>query len=75
MSGPLVTNLRHTTIRFEDHTSREFLVLADGTRSRDQIAERLSEVMRRRDPAATSVTREDIDRFIEVVRRLGLFIA
>jgi SAM-dependent methyltransferase len=72
-TGALVTTLRHTMVKL-DEVMRQFLVLLDGTRSREQLAVEMSELVRR-DPEAKPPGPEDIARHIDHVRRLGLLVA
>jgi SAM-dependent methyltransferase len=65
--GPFVTNLRHNLVSLEDETVRRFLVLVDGTRTIEEIVRDLN--------AAAPVTREDVERNLAIMARLGLLIA
>jgi methyltransferase-like protein len=78
--GPLVTNLRHSAVWLEDETVRRFLVLVDGTRTIEEIVRDLSAAAPA-DGAGNSqsgrpqVTREEVERNLATMARLGLLIA
>jgi SAM-dependent methyltransferase len=80
MLGPLVTNLRHNAVWLEDETVRQFLVLVDGSRTIEEIVRDLNAPVPA-DAAGNSqssrpqVTREDVERNLATMARLGLLIA
>jgi methyltransferase-like protein len=86
-TGPLVTNLLHQTVRLEDDRTRHFLQLLDGTRTIDQIViemterfgpiSRIEQTDRDGQPAEPLLLsgRENVDRSLAVVGKLGLLVA
>ena len=72
--GPLVINLRHALIRLEDERLRRLVVLADGTRTRAELARALSEQAA---PARSTppLELEELERVLNEVARRALLIA
>ena len=85
--GPLISNLRHSTIVLEDEIVRRFLVLVDGTRTLDQLVCDLNLALAAEPDAATprvdggsaggrrQVTREEVERNLATMARLALLVA
>lgn len=67
--GPLITNLRHVAVLMEDETVRRFLRLVDGTRTVDQLVSELNE-----EAGRPEVTREEVERNLASMARLGLLV-
>jgi hypothetical protein len=72
--GPLVINLRHALIRLEDDRLRRLVALADGTRTRSELARSLAEQAA---PAATTpgADLEELDRALNKAARRALLVA
>jgi SAM-dependent methyltransferase len=80
MLGPLVTNLRHNAVWLEDETVRQFLVLVDGSRTIEEIVRDLNapapaDAAGNSQSSRPQVTREDVERNLATMARLGLLIA
>ncbi|HUF45547.1 MAG TPA: hypothetical protein VMN43_09390, partial [Aestuariivirgaceae bacterium] len=85
--GPLISNLRHSTIVLEDEIVRRFLVLVDGTRTLDQLVCELNAALAAEPCAAPAhagggsasggrqVTREEVERNLATMARLALLVA
>jgi SAM-dependent methyltransferase len=75
--GPMITNLRHTAVLIEDEIVRRFLGLVDGTRSLDQIVCDLNAAAPAggRESDRPQITREEVERNLAIMARLGLLIA
>jgi SAM-dependent methyltransferase len=72
---PVLTNLRHRAITFEDEISRQFLRLIDGTRDVDQLVADLSEALvKMGHQEGLPVTRAHIEDRLRVLAGMGLLI-
>lgn len=76
-NGPMVTNLRHSTVKIEDQVTRRFLPLLDGTRDHDQLFVALNELIKTINAgtsATTEVSREVMEENLQHLVGLALFI-
>jgi SAM-dependent methyltransferase len=72
-SGPLVTNLRHVTVRIEDDLGRRLVTLLDGTRDRDAlIAELRAFLAERGEEISDAKLRDGLERSLQGLARLAL---
>jgi hypothetical protein len=85
--GMAITTLRHNTVWLEDEIVRRFLVLVDGTRTLDQLVRDLNAALAA-EPVEMSadaegaggkgraeMTRNDVERNLASMARLGLLVA
>jgi methyltransferase-like protein len=73
-SGPFVSTLLHTSMRFDDAPSRLLLQLLDGTRTRAEIASEVAQAFppdQRPDPAALKA---GLDRNLERLAKAALLV-
>ena len=82
-SGPIVTNQLHQAVRLEDEKVRRFVQLLDGTRSVETIILEMSRILEslastaEGNPTETkdgSSVREEVERSLTVVSKLGLLV-
>jgi SAM-dependent methyltransferase len=72
---PVLTNLRHRAVTFEDEIGRQFLKLIDGTRNVDQLVADLSDTLVRiGHQEGLPVTRPHVEDRLRVLAGLGLLI-
>ncbi|MFL5061608.1 MAG: methyltransferase regulatory domain-containing protein [Xanthobacteraceae bacterium] len=84
-TGPLLTNLRHCTVVLDDPISQRLLTLLDGTRTIDQLMSDLAaaapQIARKKGDgdggasAAPIISRENMERNLELLARLALLVA
>jgi methyltransferase-like protein len=72
--GSMVTTLLHTSVLLEDEIARQALQLMDGSRDRDELADRLDDWSRSQGIAARP-SREHLDEKLCKLAALGLLIA
>jgi hypothetical protein len=76
-NGPMVTNLRHSTVKIEDQVTRRFLPLLDGTRDHDQLLVALNDLIKTINSGtsgATEVSREVMEENLQHLAGLALFV-
>jgi methyltransferase-like protein/trans-aconitate methyltransferase len=83
--GPLLTNLRHSTVVLDDPITQRLLTLVDGTRTIDQLVGELKATVPQAagkdgngDDAASSgpvISRENVERNLQLLARLALLVA
>jgi hypothetical protein len=82
-SGPIVTNQLHQAVRLEDEKVRRFVQLLDGTRTVDAIVREMSRILESMPSTAEgssaetkdgSSVREEVERSLRVVSKLGLLV-
>jgi trans-aconitate methyltransferase len=74
----ILTTPLHETVQVEDAIARRFIPLADGSRTVDQLVEALKAELeggREAKAPAEEVTREAVERNLEMLRGLGLLVA
>jgi methyltransferase-like protein/trans-aconitate methyltransferase len=85
-TGPLLTNLRHSTVVLEDPITQRLLALLDGTRSIDELVTALSAAVPQTsgkngdsgDGAASTgpvISRDNVERNLQLLARLSLLVA
>jgi methyltransferase-like protein len=76
-TATLVTNLRHLMVRLEDERVRRLLMLVDGTRCIDELVSDLREKTADLPlgPDEPAVTREVVDRHLNLLAKLALLVA
>jgi len=74
--GALVTSLRHTTVELEDTTDRCLLLLLDGARNRDALADGLRAFLRSlAKPEAGDITAELLEMRLKRLAKQALLLA
>jgi methyltransferase-like protein/protein-L-isoaspartate O-methyltransferase len=81
-SSPIVTNQLHQAVRLEDEKVRRFVQLLDGTRTVDAIVREMSQVLESTpsleegspETKSNSSVREEVERSLRVVSKLGLLV-
>jgi methyltransferase-like protein len=82
-SGPIVTNQLHQAVRLEDEKVRRFVQLLDGTRSVEAIVLEMGRILESMPITADgnsaeaedgSSVREEVERSLTVVSKLGLLV-
>jgi predicted methyltransferase family protein/methyltransferase family protein/protein-lysine methyltransferase-like protein len=72
-AGDMVTNLRHVSVRVEDHLGRELVTLLDGTRDRAALAAELHRFLRARgDRLSEADLHAGLDRSLQGLAALAL---
>jgi len=84
-TGPLLTSLRHCTVVLDDPITQRLLTLLDGTRTIDQLMSDLAaaapQIARKKGDgdggasAAPIISRENMQRNLELLARLALLVA
>jgi hypothetical protein len=70
--GPVVTNLRHASVRIEDDLGRRLVTLLDGTRDRAALAADLRAFLADRGDPVPADLADALDRSLEGLARLAL---
>jgi SAM-dependent methyltransferase len=77
-AGPVLTNLRHARVALEDEIARRFLMLVDGTRTHDALADalnaQLAAAAAESGSPAQAVTREQVEENLRILARLALLV-
>ena len=71
-SGPLVTNLRHASVRLEDDLGRRLVVLLDGTRDRAELLHELRTFLLESGRQVPDPLEVGLERSLEGIARLAL---
>jgi SAM-dependent methyltransferase len=74
-SGPLVTNLRHTSVRIEDDLGRRLVVLLDGTRDRARLLQELRAFLSDAGAEVPGDLEAGLERSLQGLARLALLRA